>query len=134
MGVKLEVEIYAENRVLTKISGPKRDKIIGEWRRQHNAVLYNLCFSPTIIWVIESRRMKQKRHVVHTVVSIGTYRVLMGRSEQNRPLGRARHRWEDNTKMDLQGVRWEVMDWAYLAQDRDRCQVLVNAVMSLWVA
>ena len=104
-----------------------------EWRRQHNAQLCNLCFSPTIIWVIESRRMKRKGHEAHMGVSIGTYRVLMGRSEQNRPLGRTRHRWEDNIKMDLQGVRWGGMDRTYLAQDRDTWQVLVNAVMGLWV-
>jgi hypothetical protein len=54
----IEVEIYAENRVLTKISKPKREKIIGEWRRQHNAELHNLCHSPTIIWKTESRRMR----------------------------------------------------------------------------
>jgi hypothetical protein len=61
----IEVEIYAENRVLTKISEPRRDKIIGEWRRQHNAELHNLCFSPTIIWMTESRRMRWKGHVAH---------------------------------------------------------------------
>ena len=111
----IEVGIHAENRVLTKISGPKRDKIIMEWRRQHNTQLYNLCFSPTIIWVIESRRMKWKGHVAYMGVSIGTYRVLMGRSEQNRPLRRPRHRWEDNIRMNLQGLRWGGMDWTYLA-------------------
>jgi len=77
----IEVGIYAENRVLTKISGPKRDKIIGEWRRQHNAELHNLCSSPTIIWIIESRRMRRKGHVAHMGVRRGTYRVSMGRSE-----------------------------------------------------
>jgi hypothetical protein len=129
----IEVGIYAENRVLTKISGPKRDKIRGEWRRQHNVELRNRCSSTTIIWVNESRRMRWKGHVAHMGVRRGTYRVSMGRSQQNRTLGRARHRWEDNIKMDLQGVGWEGMDWTYLAQDRDRWQVLVNAVMSLWV-
>jgi len=89
----IEVGIYAENRVLTKISRLlKRDKIIGEWRRQHNVELYNMCSSPSIIWVIESRRMKQKGHVAHIGVSIGTQRVFMGRSKRNRPLGRARQR------------------------------------------
>jgi hypothetical protein len=77
----IEVEIYAQNRVLTKISEPKRDKIIGEWRRQHNAELHNLCSSPTIIWIIESRRMRRKGHVAHMGVRRGTYRVSMGRSE-----------------------------------------------------
>jgi hypothetical protein len=50
----------------------------------------------------------------------GTYRVLMGRSEQKRPLGMTEHRWEDNIKMDLQGYRWAGMDWTYLADDRAR--------------
>jgi len=61
----------------------------------------------------------------------GTNRGLRGRSEQTRPLGRARYRWEDNIKMELQGIGWRGMDWTYLAQDRDRWRALVNAVMSL---
>jgi hypothetical protein len=80
----------------------------------------------------ESRRMRQKGHVAHEVRR-GTYRVSMGRSEQNIPLGRAGHRWEDNIKMDLKGFRWRGMGWTYLAQDRDRWQVLLHAVMSLWI-
>jgi hypothetical protein len=60
----------------------------------------------------------------------GAYRVLVGRSEGRRPLGRPRHRWGDNIKMDLQDVGWGGMGWIALAQDRWR--VLVNAVMNLW--
>jgi len=63
----------------------------------------------------------------------GVYRVLAGKSEGKRPLGRPRRRWEDNIKMDLQEVCWEVMDWIELAQDRDWWWALVNAVMNLWV-
>ena len=63
----------------------------------------------------------------------GTYRVLVGRSEGMRPLGRPRHRWEDNMKFDLQEVGWGGMDWIELAQDRDRWRALVNAVMNLRV-
>jgi hypothetical protein len=63
----------------------------------------------------------------------GAYRTLVGRSEGRRPLGRPRHRWEDNIKMDLQDVGWGGMDWIELAQDRDRWQTLVNAVMNLQV-
>jgi len=63
----------------------------------------------------------------------GIYRGLLGKSEGKRPLGRPRRRWEDNIKMDLQEVRCEGMDWIDLAQDRDRCQELVNAVMNLQV-
>ena len=63
----------------------------------------------------------------------GVYRVLVGKPEGKRPLRRPRHRWEDNIKMDLQEVgRWYV-DLIELAQDRDRWQALVTAVMNLWV-
>ena len=57
----------------------------------------------------------------------------MGKHEGKRPLGRSRHRWDDNIKMDLQEVGCESMDWIKLAQDRDRWQALVNVVMNLWV-
>ena len=60
----------------------------------------------------------------------GIYRVLVGKSEGKRPLGRPRPRWEDNIKMDLQEVGFRGMDWIKLAQDRDRWRALVNAVMN----
>jgi hypothetical protein len=63
----------------------------------------------------------------------GVYRVLVGKTEGNRFLGRPRHRWEDNIKMDLWEVECGGVDWIGLAQDRDRWQELVNAVMNLWV-
>jgi len=63
----------------------------------------------------------------------GVYRVLVGKPKEKRPLGRPRHRWEDNIKMDLQEVGCGVMDWFELAQDSDRWRALVNAVMNLRV-
>jgi hypothetical protein len=63
----------------------------------------------------------------------GAYRVLVGRPEGRRPLGRPRRRWEDNIKMDLQEVGWWGMDWIDMAQDRDRWRALVSAVMNLRV-
>ena len=63
----------------------------------------------------------------------GAYRVLVGKYEGKRPLGRARRRWEDNIKMGLQEVGCEGMDWIELARDRDRWRALVNAVMNLRV-
>jgi hypothetical protein len=60
----------------------------------------------------------------------GAYRILMGRPEGRRPLGRPKRRWEDTIKMALQEVGWG-MDWIELAQDRDRWRALVNAVMNL---
>ena len=58
---------------------------------------------------------------------------MLGKPEGNRPLGRPRHRWEDNIKMDIQEAGWEGMDWIVLALDRDRSRALVNAVTNLWV-
>jgi hypothetical protein len=63
---------------------------------------------------------------------VGAYRILLGRPEGRRPLGRPRRRWEDNIKIDLQEVGWDI-DWIELAQDRDRWRCLVNAVMNLRV-
>ena len=63
----------------------------------------------------------------------GVYRVLVGKREGEKPLGRPRRRWEDNIKMDLQEVGCGGMDWIELAQDRDRWQALLNALMNLWV-
>jgi hypothetical protein len=63
----------------------------------------------------------------------GAYRILMGRPEGRRPLGRPRRRWEDNITMDLQELGWQGMDWIDMAQDRDRWRALVNAAMNLRV-
>jgi hypothetical protein len=61
------------------------------------------------------------------------YRILMGKPEGKRPLGRPRRRWVDNIKMDLREIGWHVRDWIYLAQDGDRWRAYVNAVMNLRV-
>jgi len=77
--------------------------------------------------------MRWARHVVRMRVGRGVHRVLVGKPEEKRPLGRPRHRWEDNIKMNL----WEVGgggDWMELAQDRDRWRALVNTVMNFWVS
>jgi hypothetical protein len=62
-----------------------------------------------------------------------TYRLLVGKPEGKRPLGRPRCRWVNNIKMDLLGIGWGFVDWIGLAQDRDKCRALVNVVMNLWV-
>jgi len=61
----------------------------------------------------------------------GVFRVLVGKPEGKRPVGRPRRRWEDNIKMDLQEVGYGGMDWIELAQETDRWRALVNAVMNL---
>ena len=89
--------------------------------------------SPNIVRVIKSRRKRWAGHVALMGDWRGVYRVLVGKPEGKRPLGRPRRRWEDNIKMDLQGVECGSMDWIDLAQDRDRCWALVSAVMNLRV-
>jgi hypothetical protein len=122
-----------ENRVLQRIFGPKRDKVTGEWRRLHNKELKDLYSSPDIIRAINSRRMRWAGHVTRMGEGRGAYRILVGRTEGKRQLGRPRRRWEDNIKMDLQEVGWEGMDWINMAQDRCRWQDLVNVVINLRV-
>jgi hypothetical protein len=95
-----------ENSVLRRIFGPKRDEATGEWRRLHNEELNNLYFSPSIIGVMKSRRMRWVGHVARMGEKRGAYRILMGRPEETGPLWRTRRRWEDNIKMDLQYVGW----------------------------
>ena len=83
--------------------------------------------------MIKSRRIKWTGHVARMGERKFVYRVLVGKPEGKRPLGRARRRWEDNIKMNLQEVGCRIMDWIELAQDRDRCWALVNVGMNLRV-
>jgi len=83
--------------------------------------------------MIKSRRMRWAGHVARMGERRGVYRILVGKPEEKRPLGRPRRRWEDNIQMDLQEVGCGGMDWIELAQDRNRCRALVNAVMNLQV-
>jgi len=123
----------SENRVLRRIFEPKRNKVTGEWRKLHNEELNDLYSSPNIVRVIKWRKMRWVGHVARVGKGRGMYRVMVGKPEGKRPLGRPRHRWEDNIKMDLQKVGCGGMDWIELTQDRDRWRVLVNAVMNLRV-
>jgi len=120
-----------ESMVLRRIFGPRRDEVTGEWRRLHNEELNDLYSSPNIVWVIKSRRMRWTGHVARMGEERGVYRVLVGKPEGNRPLGRPRRRWVDNIKMDLQEVGCGYMDWIGLAQDRERWRTLVSAAMNL---
>jgi hypothetical protein len=113
-----------ENRVLCRIFEPKRDKVIGDWRKLHNEAFNDLYCSTDIIQVIKLR-MRWVGHVAHMGESRGAYRVLVGIPTGKRPLGRHRHAWEDTMEMDLQEVRCGGMNWMELAEKRDRWWVLV---------
>ena len=105
-----------ENMVLGRIFGPRRDEVTGEWRRLHNEELNDLYSSPNIVRVIKSRRMRWVGHVACIGEERVVYRVLVGKPEGRRPLGRPRRRWVDNIRMDFQEVGCGYMDWIGLAQ------------------
>jgi hypothetical protein len=84
-----------ENRVFRRIFGPKRDEVTGEWRKLHNEELRDLYYSPSIIRIIKSRRMIWAGHVARMGEKWNACRLLVGKPEGKRPLGRPRRRWED---------------------------------------
>jgi hypothetical protein len=122
-----------ENRVLRRIFGPKRDEVMGEWRKLRNKELSDLYSSPSIIRIIKSRRMRWVGHVARMGAKRNAYRLLVGKPEGKRPLGRPRRRWVDNIKMDLAEVGWGDVDWIGMAQDRNRWRAVVNSVLNLRV-
>jgi hypothetical protein len=122
-----------ENRVLRIIFGPKRDEVTGEWRKLHSEELHILYSSPSIIRQIKSRSMRWAGHVAHMGEERNLYKVLMGKPEGKRPLGRPRHRQEDGIRIDLREIGWGSVDWIQMAQDRGRWRALVNTVMNLQV-
>jgi hypothetical protein len=90
-----------ENRVLKSIFGPKRDGVTEGWRKLHNEELHNLYFSPSIIILMKSRRMRWAGHVTRMGEKRNVYRLLVGKPEGRRPLGRPRRSWINNIKIDL---------------------------------
>jgi hypothetical protein len=122
-----------ENRVLRRIFGPKRDEVTREWRKLHNEELHILYSSPDIIRQVKSRRMRWAGHVARMGKERKVYKVLVGKPEGKRPLGRPRRRWEDGIRMDLREIDLGGGDWIRLAQDRDRWRAVVSAVMNLRV-
>jgi hypothetical protein len=90
-----------ENRVLRRIFGPKRDEVIGGWRKLHNEELHKLYCSLSIIRITKSRRMRWAGHVARMGENRNKYRILVGTPEGKRPLGRPRCKCVDNIKIDL---------------------------------
>ena len=122
-----------ENRALRRIFRPTRDEVTGEWRKLHKEELNDLYCSANIVRVIKSRRMRSAGHVARMGERRGVYRVLVGKLDGKRPLGRSRRTWENYIKLDLQEVGCGYMYWIGLAQDGDSWRMLVSAVMNLRV-
>jgi hypothetical protein len=99
-----------------RIFGPKREED-GSWRKLHNDELHDLHSSPNIVRVIKSRRLRWAGHVARMGEGRCVYRVLVGRPEGKRLLGRPRRRWEDNIKMDLREIGIDGANWIQLAQE-----------------
>ena len=91
LGEERRLRVF-EKRVLRRIFGPKREELTGEWRKLHNEEFNDSYSSPTIVPVIISRRMRWAEHVACTGERTGVYRVLVGKPEGKRPLGRPRRR------------------------------------------
>jgi hypothetical protein len=104
-----------ENRVL-RMFEPKIDGVTGEWRKLHNEELHDLYSSTSIIRIVKARRMRWAEHVARMGEKRNAYRLLVGKPEGRRPLGRPRRRWLDNIRMDLVDVGWDEMDRIGLAQ------------------
>jgi hypothetical protein len=90
-----------ENRVLRRIFGPRRDEVTGGWRKLHNEELRDLYSLPSIIRIITSRSMRYTGHVARMGDKRNAYRLLVGKPEGERPLGRSRRRWVDNIRIDF---------------------------------
>jgi hypothetical protein len=100
--------------------------VTGGLKKLHNEELRDLYSSQSIIRMIKSRRMRWMGHVARMGPKRNAYRLLVGKPEKKRPLGRPKRRWMDDTKMDLGEVGWSDVDWIGLAQDRNRWRALVN--------
>jgi len=116
-----------------RLFGLKREEVAGGWRRLHNELL-NLYASSNIIGEVKLRMARWAGHVVRTGKITNAYEVLVGKPEWKRPLERLRQIWEDNIRMDLKEVGWEVVHWMHLDPNRDQWWVLVNTVMNLRLA
>jgi hypothetical protein len=120
-----------ENRTLRKIFGPKRDEVTGEWRKLHDEELHILYNSPNIFKQIKSKGMRWAGYV--DAWERNVCKVLMGKPQGKRPLGRPRRRWNYGIRIDLRENGLRSVEWIQLAQDRDRWRDIVNRIMKLRV-
>jgi hypothetical protein len=118
--------------VLRRIFEPKRDEVMGDWKKLHNEELHNLYSSPDIIGMVKSKRMRLAGHVAQ-IGKWTAYRIFVRKPEGKRSLGRPRRKWVDNNKIDLREIGWDGMGCITVVQDRDQWRALVNTVMKLRV-
>jgi hypothetical protein len=121
-----------ENRMLRRISGPKRDEVTGGWRTLHNEERRNLYSSPSINGIIKPRMMRWAGYVTRTGDKKNAHRILVGRPEEKNPLERPRRRRKE-IKIDFGEVGCGDTYLIHLAQDRDKWKAVVNIVMNLRV-
>jgi hypothetical protein len=98
---------------LRRIFGPKGDEVTEGWRKLHNEELHNFYPSSSIIRMSKSKRMRWVGYVARMGEKRNEYWLLVRKPERKRPLGRPRHGWVDNIKMDLREIGWGGMDWIY---------------------
>jgi hypothetical protein len=120
-----------ENKLFRKIFGPKKDEVTREWENYITRSFMICTFR--IIRLIKSRMMRWAGHVSRMGAKRNAYKLLVGKPEGRRPLGRPGRRWVNNIKMDLLEMGLGDVDWIGLAQDKDKWKALVNAIMSLRV-
>jgi hypothetical protein len=122
-----------KNRVLRRIFQLKRDEVTRGRRKLHTEDLHNLYSLPSIIRMIKSRRMRWAGHLAEVGDKRNAYRILVGKAEGKRPLGKPRCRWVGNIKMYVRDIEVGGVDWIGLAQDTDQWRALVNTVMDLHI-
>ena len=105
----------------------------GERRRFHNEELYSLYHSLNILREIKSKRLRWTSHVGRLEESRSAFKILTGKPTGKKPLGRPRHRWEDNIRVDLKEIGINTRNWVDLAQDSNSWRALVNAALNFWV-
>jgi hypothetical protein len=111
------------SRVLRRMFGPK---VAGGWRRLHNEEFHNLYASPSIIKLINSRKMRRAGHVARMGEMRNVYSIFVRNPRGRKPLGRPRRRWKDNIRMYLRKVVWDGVDWIHVTQDRDQWRAVVE--------
>ena len=131
--LRAHFHIYIYMYIYIYIYGPKSDAVRGYWSKLHHEEMNDLYSSLNIVLVIKWKKIRWAGQVARMGERTGVYRILVGKPEGKRPLGKPRRRWEDNIKMDLQEVGCGGMDWIELPQDRGRWRTLVSAVMNLRV-